>query len=76
MGPDGTLWLLDKYGHVRLASPSPEAPGGYALDPQPLAYVGPGRPLGFHHDDAGNLVFCDSKARLLCAAGVGWGAGG
>lgn len=65
VGPDGTLWLLDRYGHVRLASPTPGAPGGFALHPQPLAYVGPGRPLGFHHDAAGNLVICDSKGLML-----------
>ena len=37
------------------------APGaGYALRTEPQAYIGPGRPLGFRYDSAGNLVVCDS----------------
>ncbi len=64
VAPDGTLWMLDKWGHAWTATASPTAEGGYELSPEPVAYIGPGRPLGFHHDAAGNLVVCDTKGLL------------
>lgn len=64
MANDGTLWMLDKWGHAWTAAPDASAPGGYRLGPQPVAYLGPGRPLGFHFDAADGLVVCDSKGLL------------
>ncbi|PRW58948.1 strictosidine synthase [Chlorella sorokiniana] len=64
VAPDGTLWMLDKWGHAWIATASPTAEGGYQLSPEPVAYIGPVRPLGFHHDAAGNLVVCDTKGLL------------
>mgnify|MGYP001810673060 CR=1 FL=1 len=80
VAPDGTLWMLDKWGVAHTAEALEGAAGGagdsadsgaegvvsgagalrYRLHPQPAAYVGPGRPLGFHFDAAGNLAICDS----------------
>jgi hypothetical protein len=55
VAPDGRLWMLDRYGYVWTASGDQ-----HDLDGQPLAYVGPGRPLGFHHTPTGDLIICDS----------------
>ena len=44
--------MLDKFGQVWKA-----AKGG---TPQRLAYLGAGRPLGFHFDQAENLIICNS----------------
>jgi hypothetical protein len=49
--------MLDKWGYVHIASKEGDS---YQLEPEPLCYVGPGRPLGFHHTPDGNLVICDS----------------
>ena len=59
VAPDGTLWMLDKFGYAHTATLD-EAADEYQLCGEPVAYVGPGRPLGFHFDAAGNLVICDS----------------
>lgn len=58
MGPDGALYMLDKFGYLLRAQSNGSS---YQLDPEhPVAYVGPGRPLGFHFDATGNLLICDS----------------
>lgn len=57
VAPDGQLWMMDKWGCVRTASAEGD---DYRLDDELLAYVGPGRPLGFHHNHKGDLIFCDS----------------
>ena len=73
---DGTLWMLDRRGHLWSATPDVKAKTGtagdgsgsssssYHLSLQPAAYVGPGRPLGFHEDSQGNLIICDSLKGL------------
>jgi hypothetical protein len=50
--------MVDKYGFVRAAPKNPDA--STQLDPQPVAHLGPGRPLGAAFDAAGNLVVCDA----------------
>lgn len=57
---DGALIMCDRYGAVWRAVPSSRSPGGYQLDASPLAYLGPGRPLGFHLDHKGDLVVCNA----------------
>lgn len=70
------LWMLDKWGHAWTAAPDAGAEGGYRLSPQPVAYVGPGRPLGFHWHQ-GRLLICDTKGLLaLERSGGGDGSGG
>ena len=49
---DGDLYMLDKFGVVWKAAK------GRA--PKKLAFLGAGRPLGFHFDQAGNLIICNS----------------
>ena len=44
--PSGDLIMLDKFGFVHRARPTPAAEK-YILQP-PAYYIGPGRPLGFH----------------------------
>jgi hypothetical protein len=71
VAPDGSLYMLDKFGYMFKAERSPTQRFNYTLQPGPVAYVGPGRPLGFHFDSAGNLIICDSlKAganKLACS---------
>ncbi len=57
VGPDGTLYMLDKFGYLLKAA---KQGSNYTLQPSPAAYVGPGRPLGFHFDAAGNLIIADA----------------
>lgn len=69
VSPGGNLTLLDKYGYVYEAEPASKAPNAvfpdeFVLDLPPRAYVGPGRPLGFHYDAHGNLIICDSLKGL------------
>eukprot|EP00884_Botryococcus_braunii_P013679 jgi/Botrbrau1/22311/Bobra.0138s0061.1 len=62
---DGNLIMCDKFGAVWKARPDGFASGGYALDPDPVAQLSPGRPLGF-------LVEPRKKGALLvCQAGLG-----
>ena len=64
VAPDGTLVMCDKYGWVWEAA----FEGGGALPflaTAPVAHLGPGRPLGFHHDAAGNLYVCMAGAGLV-----------
>ena len=75
MAPDGTLWMLDRYGYAHTARRA--AGGAYELLDSPVAYVGPGRPLGFHFDSSGDLIICDSlKARGWAGRAGGRAAGG
>lgn len=61
--PDGSLFLLDKFGYLHIEAPDEK--GTLGLLPA-AAYVGPGRPLGFHFSQTGDLIICDSlKVRLL-----------
>lgn len=55
---DGHLVMLDKYGYVHEATEGKH--GQFELSKQPVAYVGPGRPLGAQFDTDGNLIICDS----------------
>ena len=57
---DGALWTADKFGAVRRAAPKSD--GGYELDAKPVAHLGPGRPLGFEFDNAGDLIVCMAGA--------------
>lgn len=57
MRSDGSLVLLDKFGYLFTAQPQGAA--AYQLDTEPLAYLGAGRPLGFHvHGN--DVLVCDS----------------
>ncbi|CAL5229353.1 g12664 [Coccomyxa viridis] len=60
---DGSLWMLDKYGYVWRAPE--DGKGSYALEKEPLAQLGPGRPLGFDFDKQGNLIVCNSGSGLV-----------
>lgn len=59
VGPQGQLVMLDRYNHLWEASQDGKA-GQWVLSPEPLAKLGPGRPLGYHFDHDGNLIVCDS----------------
>ena len=63
--------MLDKFGYAFTATVDTQ--DNYVLNPEPLAYIGPGRPLGFHHDAAGNLVVCDSLKGLMLLERCGGG---
>ncbi|KAG2442441.1 hypothetical protein HXX76_002527 [Chlamydomonas incerta] len=66
ISPDGNLTLLDKYGYLRHAVPTGQPfPAEWRLVEQPVAYLGPGRPLGVQYDAAGNLVVADAVKGLL-----------
>lgn len=69
MCPDGHLVMVDKYGFVRAAPRHPDA--STRLDPEPVAHLGPGRPLGTAFDADGNLLICD--ALKVCVYVVLWG---
>lgn len=78
VAPDGRLIMLDKFNYAWAARPVAAGgqDGGYALDPAPLAYLGPGRPLGAHFDRHGNLLLCDSlKVGCVRCGGQGLGRG-
>ena len=74
VAPDGTLWMLDRYGYAHTARRA--AGGAYELLDSPVAYVGPGRPLGFHFDSSGDLIICDSLKARGWAGRAGGGGGG
>lgn len=61
---DGSLWMLDKFGFVWRAPE--DGQGSYALEKEPLAQLGPGRPLGFDFDEQGNLIVCNSGSVRSC----------
>jgi hypothetical protein len=67
MAPDGRFIMLDRYGAVKEAR---EQGGVLVLNPQPIAHLGPGRPLGAQFDAHGNLIICDAfkvrAARRCC----------
>ncbi|KAG2493647.1 hypothetical protein HYH03_008164 [Edaphochlamys debaryana] len=66
LSPEGHLLMLDKYAYLHEAVPTGRPlPHAFALRAQPLAYLGPGRPLGAQHDAAGNLVFADGVRGLM-----------
>ncbi|PNW76066.1 hypothetical protein CHLRE_12g549050v5 [Chlamydomonas reinhardtii] len=70
VSPEGNLTLVDKHGFVYEAEPATKVPGAvftgeWALDLPATYYLGPGRPLGFHHDAAGNLVIADTLKGLI-----------
>lgn len=62
VAPNGTLVMCDRYGfvwHADAVAPGGKAgPAGPARPPRRIAHLGPGRPLGFHHDGDGNLLVC------------------
>ena len=49
---DGVLYMLDKFGIVFRSKDKRTL--------ERLAFLGPGRPLGFHFDKAGNLLVCNA----------------
>lgn len=57
---DGALWTADRYGAVRRAARVLD--GRYVLQEAPIAHLGPGRPLGFEFDAAGDLIVCVAGA--------------
>lgn len=64
VAPDGTMVMCDKFGWVWEAKAA-AGTGVPTLARAPLAHLGPGRPLGFHHDAAGNLYVCMAGAGLV-----------
>ena len=60
VAPNGTLVMCDKFGFVWHAEEAvKKGSGGSSFSPPSrIAHLGPGRPLGFHHDAAGNLLVC------------------
>jgi len=50
--------MLNKYGAVMEAAT--DSSGHLVLNSKPLAYLGPGRPLGAQYDAGGNLIICDA----------------
>ncbi len=60
MAADGALWTADRYGAVRRAARVLD--GRYVLQEAPIAHLGPGRPLGFEFDAAGDLIVCVAGA--------------
>jgi len=80
IAPDGLLLMLDKYGYLHTARSGPRN-GLWSPKPRPIAtttsaqefklteavaYIGPGRPLGYHVVDNGRaLLVCDSLKGLL-----------
>eukprot|EP00878_Enallax_costatus_P028517 GHUV01030808.1.p1 GENE.GHUV01030808.1~~GHUV01030808.1.p1 ORF type:complete len:341 (+),score=29.56 GHUV01030808.1:466-1488(+) len=70
MTADGRFIMLDRYGAVKEASKDPNT-GEMVMNPKPLAYLGPGRPLGAKYDAHGNLVICDAfKGLIMLEAGT------
>lgn len=65
MQPNGTLWLLDRFGYAYLAHPTTTGDHTFVLDPSSAHYLGPGRPLGYHLDSSGGLVVCNSLVGLM-----------
>eukprot|EP00199_Chlamydomonas_sp_CCMP681_P002198 CAMPEP_0119102030 /NCGR_PEP_ID=MMETSP1180-20130426/907_1 /TAXON_ID=3052 ORGANISM="Chlamydomonas cf sp, Strain CCMP681" /NCGR_SAMPLE_ID=MMETSP1180 /ASSEMBLY_ACC=CAM_ASM_000741 /LENGTH=416 /DNA_ID=CAMNT_0007086243 /DNA_START=1 /DNA_END=1251 /DNA_ORIENTATION=+ len=63
--PNGNLLMLDKYGLAWLAKPNASAPGGYTLEPNAIAQLGPGRPLGFQLDSHGDVIVCMGTLGLV-----------
>lgn len=59
--------MLDRYNHLWEASQDGKT-GQWVLSPEPLAKLGPGRPLGYHFDHEGNLIVCDSLKVCWLAA--------
>lgn len=59
VGPQGQLVMLDRYNHLWEATQDSKT-RQWVLSPEPRAKLGPGRPLGYHFDQAGNLIVCDS----------------
>jgi len=53
---DGVLYMLDKFGVVFRSKDKRSL--------ERLAFLGPGRPLGFHFDKAGNLLICNAGSGL------------
>lgn len=53
VAPNGSLYLLDKYGTV-FQSHSATSPL------QRVTHLGAGRPLGFDFDESGNLFICNT----------------
>lgn len=68
VGPSGQLVMLDRTNCLHQAWPDAAAPGGWRLEAPALACLGPGRPLGYHFDAAGDLLVADSLKV--------WGRGG
>ena len=53
----GTFHTLDRYGNYLISKR--DSKGGHS-ELSKVAYVGPGRPLGFTFDQSGNMIICDA----------------
>ena len=51
---DGLLYMIDRFGFVLKAS------GDGKDEPVKITHLGPGRPLGFHFNKAGDLIICNA----------------
>ena len=50
--------MMDKWGFMHQASQGSD--GAFWLDKKPVTHLGPGRPLGFHHDKDGNVIIANA----------------
>lgn len=53
------VYLIDREGYLKIAHGNPAEPTSLVLEPSARAYLGPGRPLGFHLEDNGDLLTCN-----------------
>ncbi|KAK2077154.1 hypothetical protein QBZ16_004788 [Prototheca wickerhamii] len=53
------VYLIDREGYLKIAHGNPAEPTSLELEPSARAYLGPGRPLGFHLEDNGDLLTCN-----------------
>ena len=67
---NGSLYMLDKFNTLWQAQPTYNSTAGSSVgfgDLQALAYLGPGRPLGHHLDQNGDLIICNSLQVRQCS---------
>lgn len=61
---DGALLLPDRHGYIWRASQT--GSGQWIKDSSPLAYLGPGRPLGIRADQDGDVLVCNAGTVRVC----------
>lgn len=64
---DGALLLPDRHGYIWRASQT--GSGQWIKDSSPLAYLGPGRPLGIRADQDGDVLVCNAGTGLQMIRG-------
>ena len=58
---EGSMYLLTRTGQILRASAGAEG-AAPQLQPEAVAFIGGGRPLGAHFDAQGNLIICHPPA--------------